>query len=189
MAVLTRNDGGDACSRTVSGVAACVGTMLLAALGCSSDPGDRSGTPTPSTGAATSGQPSSPAQSSTGVGPTAGTLDSPLAVARGPSSSDPVTGAPVTLHVGEECVTVRVLGQRQLLAFNKGYARWDANRGVIRFESIGDGDTSPITLRDGERVTLQYQGRLRIPVSAWVIPPDRSCPRDVVLAFAINPLM
>ena len=164
-------------------------TVLLSAVGCSSLDREASGTPTPSADASNEKPLTSPAPSSTGATQTPALRESPLAVVVAPSSLDPYPAEVARLHIDEDCVTITMRGERRLLAFNKGYASWDATRAEIRFESIGGGVQPPISLHDGQRMHIAYEADLgfTVPADAWIVPPDPTCPSDVVRAFAIQP--
>lgn len=188
MAVMTGSHGDGTRSRAVSGSAAFAATMLLATLGCSSDPGDRSGTPTPSSDAATGGLPDSPQGPNADAGGPEPRLDSPLAIIRGVGSLEPTPAAPARLHIGEKCVTVRILGAPRVLVFTNRFVRWDADRGQILLETVGGGRKPPLRLRDGERVRVYYQANRGFTFSGeWFVPPHPSCPAGAAWAYDIKP--
>jgi hypothetical protein len=125
--------------------------------------------------ASPSPSPSSPTQSgqSNNLGP--------LAV-----FDDPGTGAVLALggtgpiHIEDACVTMTLPnGEALLLVWRSAEVRWDENQREITFSSKAVADAAPITIRDGDTITVGGESlQDHVPVTrnlVWLATPQASC--------------
>ncbi len=101
----------------------------------------------------------------------------PLAVLDSPGGSAWLAlGGTGPIRIGERCVTLpRGNGDSVLLVWRSGEVLWDEKDREITFISSTAPDEGPITIRDGDIITVGGGWYGDPEDMAWVAPPDESC--------------
>ena len=103
----------------------------------------------------------------------------PLAVIESPGGSDALGGTgPV--HIDDDCVTMTLSnGDILLLIWHAAEVRWDEQEQEITFSSAASPDAEPITIRDGDTITVggaSLEGDVPVERNlSWLATPNPAC--------------
>jgi hypothetical protein len=112
--------------------------------------------------------------------PTASVIDfGPLAVVEGPGGGPDARGGKGPLHITATCVTMtRENGETVLLIWQSADVRWNELSQEITFASVAQLDAGPITLHDGDTITIGGARLDNLPAetqSGWLATPQPGC--------------
>lgn len=88
---------------------------------------------------------------------------------------------PGTLHIGDDCITLRVAGQESTLVWRGAEVAWDSNAREVVFTSSQDGE---IRLSDGETILVGGTGFTN-PNPTWLSKPNASCPANLFTVHSV----
>lgn len=114
----------------------------------------------------------------------------PLAVIEEPGG-DQARGGIGPIDIGEDCVTMlRENGESVLLVWHSAEVSWDSESREITYTSFGNRGDSPITIGDGDIITVGGVSLLDdVPVErdlTWLATPHPTCPGGPWAVFGVT---